>query len=50
MNDEFGDRHRTGDSVFPEGQVTTNHLSSSIPNGTPYDVHDEKWNTTGCSL
>ena len=34
------------DWVFPEGQVTTNHLSSSIPNGTPYDVHDEKWNTT----
>src|SRR6202453_5124467 len=30
----------------PEGQATANHLSSSIPNGTPYCVHDEKWNTT----
>ena len=38
------------DRVFPEGQVTTKHLSSSIPNGTSYDVHDEKWNTTRCSL
>ena len=38
------------DRVLPERQVTTNHLSSNIPNGTPYDVHDEKWNTTGCSL
>jgi hypothetical protein len=36
--------------VFPQGQVTTNHLSSSIPNGTPYGIHDEEWNTTGCSL
>jgi len=38
------------DWAFPEGQVTSNHLSSSIPNGTSYDVHDDKWNTTGCSL
>jgi hypothetical protein len=38
------------DWVFSEGQVTTIHLSSSIPIGTPYDVHDGKWNTTGCSL
>ena len=38
------------DWVLREGQVTTNYFSPSIPNGTPYDVHDEKWNTTGCSL